>query len=191
MERFETSSRDRDQCGNKVKEIWSHGCPSLSGGLLGGFSWPPRLYTCSFCHREFRSAQALGGHMNVHRRDRALLRHSSPWDPSCLTKPRPDLNLIPPPNPNPNPNSVNFSPHCHAASSKACAYTFPSLFSPLKSFTSSSSSSASSMEALQGSRPVKPFFRVGELKSFFDMDIEMYATDIDDDLDLELRLGPS
>ncbi|XP_024388201.1 uncharacterized protein [Physcomitrium patens] len=33
--------------------------------------WPPRSYSCSFCHREFRTAQALGGHMNVHRRERA------------------------------------------------------------------------------------------------------------------------
>ncbi|EPS65508.1 hypothetical protein M569_09274, partial [Genlisea aurea] len=41
-----------------------------------GFSWPPRSYCCSFCKREFRSAQALGGHMNVHRRDRARLRLS-------------------------------------------------------------------------------------------------------------------
>ncbi|XP_073287289.1 transcriptional regulator SUPERMAN-like [Primulina huaijiensis] len=43
-----------------------------------GFSWPPRCYSCSFCRREFRSAQALGGHMNVHRRDRARLRRFSP-----------------------------------------------------------------------------------------------------------------
>ncbi|CAN6240690.1 unnamed protein product [Urochloa humidicola] len=40
---------------------------------LGG-TWPPRSYTCAFCRREFRSAQALGGHMNVHRRDRAKMR---------------------------------------------------------------------------------------------------------------------
>ncbi|EES11345.1 hypothetical protein BDA96_06G215500 [Sorghum bicolor] len=40
---------------------------------LGG-SWPPRSYTCAFCRREFKSAQALGGHMNVHRRDRARMR---------------------------------------------------------------------------------------------------------------------
>lgn len=33
--------------------------------------WPPRSYSCSFCQREFRTAQALGGHMNVHRRERA------------------------------------------------------------------------------------------------------------------------
>ncbi|XP_075084906.1 uncharacterized protein LOC107788989 [Nicotiana tabacum] len=41
-----------------------------------GLIWPPRCYSCSFCKREFRSAQALGGHMNVHRRDRARLKQS-------------------------------------------------------------------------------------------------------------------
>ncbi|GAA0162895.1 hypothetical protein LIER_18890 [Lithospermum erythrorhizon] len=45
------------------------------GELNGEFlSWPPRSYTCSFCKKEFRSSQALGGHMNIHRRDRARLR---------------------------------------------------------------------------------------------------------------------
>ncbi|PON43353.1 TFIIH C1-like domain containing protein [Parasponia andersonii] len=48
--------------------------------MINGFSWPPRSYTCSFCKREFRSAQALGGHMNVHRKDRARLRQSPPRD---------------------------------------------------------------------------------------------------------------
>ncbi|KAJ9146703.1 hypothetical protein P3X46_028936 [Hevea brasiliensis] len=38
--------------------------------------WPPRSYFCNFCGREFGSAQALGGHMNVHRRDRARLKQS-------------------------------------------------------------------------------------------------------------------
>ncbi|CAA6656791.1 unnamed protein product [Spirodela intermedia] len=42
-----------------------------------GYPWPPRSYSCSFCRREFRSAQALGGHVNVHRRDRARLKLSS------------------------------------------------------------------------------------------------------------------
>ncbi|XP_010275242.1 PREDICTED: uncharacterized protein LOC104610368 [Nelumbo nucifera] len=45
-------------------------------GSIMGTTWPPRSYTCTFCRREFRSAQALGGHMNVHRRDRARLRQS-------------------------------------------------------------------------------------------------------------------
>ncbi|KAK7373775.1 hypothetical protein VNO80_07195 [Phaseolus coccineus] len=44
-----------------------------------GCVWPPRSYSCTFCTREFRSAQALGGHMNVHRRDRARLKQ--PYSP--------------------------------------------------------------------------------------------------------------
>ncbi|XP_074574608.1 transcriptional regulator SUPERMAN-like [Curcuma longa] len=61
---------------------------SSSGGFVGGsgcFPWPPRSYSCSFCKREFKSAQALGGHMNVHRRDKARLRVSIP-----------NLNMPPP-----------------------------------------------------------------------------------------------
>ncbi|KAF9676858.1 hypothetical protein SADUNF_Sadunf08G0047100 [Salix dunnii] len=50
-----------------------------ASGNLG--IWPPRYYTCSFCKREFRSAQALGGHMNVHRRDRARLKQSLTLSP--------------------------------------------------------------------------------------------------------------
>ncbi|PWA21870.1 hypothetical protein CTI12_AA629500 [Artemisia annua] len=45
-------------------------------GPLGSFVWPPRSYSCSFCRREFRSAQALGGHMNVHRREKAKLKQN-------------------------------------------------------------------------------------------------------------------
>uniref|UniRef100_J3L8P4 C2H2-type domain-containing protein n=1 Tax=Oryza brachyantha TaxID=4533 RepID=J3L8P4_ORYBR len=51
-----------------------------------------RSYPCGFCKREFRSAQALGGHMNVHRRDRARLRLTSPPAPPLL----PNLNYPPP-----------------------------------------------------------------------------------------------
>ncbi|PON57050.1 Zinc finger transcription factor [Parasponia andersonii] len=47
-------------------------------GNVMGTTWPPRSYTCAFCRREFRSAQALGGHMNVHRRDRARLHQVMP-----------------------------------------------------------------------------------------------------------------
>ncbi|KAG0541271.1 hypothetical protein BDA96_02G001800 [Sorghum bicolor] len=70
-----------------------------AAGQLGGCVWPPRSYTCTFCRREFRSAQALGGHMNVHRRDRARLRQcaspSSPPDhdqePIAAPLPTPEL----------------------------------------------------------------------------------------------------
>ncbi|KVH95204.1 transcriptional regulator SUPERMAN-like isoform X1 [Cynara cardunculus var. scolymus] len=47
-------------------------------GNIMGTTWPPRSYTCTFCRREFQSAQALGGHMNVHRRDRARIHQSQP-----------------------------------------------------------------------------------------------------------------
>ncbi|OMO66396.1 hypothetical protein CCACVL1_21179 [Corchorus capsularis] len=40
-------------------------------------SGQPKSYTCSFCQKGFSNAQALGGHMNIHRRDRAKLRESS------------------------------------------------------------------------------------------------------------------
>ncbi|XP_019162188.1 PREDICTED: zinc finger protein 6 [Ipomoea nil] len=36
-----------------------------------------RLYRCTFCQRGFSNAQALGGHMNIHRKDRAKLREFS------------------------------------------------------------------------------------------------------------------
>lgn len=34
-------------------------------------------YSCSFCQRGFSNARALGGHMNIHRRDRAKLKQSA------------------------------------------------------------------------------------------------------------------
>lgn len=40
-----------------------------------------RSYECVFCKRGFTTAQALGGHMNIHRKDRAKAK------PSNLTKP--------------------------------------------------------------------------------------------------------
>ncbi|KAI3694640.1 hypothetical protein L1987_77608 [Smallanthus sonchifolius] len=37
----------------------------------------PRSYECNFCKRGFTNAQALGGHMNIHRKDKTKLKHSS------------------------------------------------------------------------------------------------------------------
>ncbi|KAK7345798.1 hypothetical protein VNO77_16409 [Canavalia gladiata] len=76
-----------------------------------GTSWPARNYACSFCKREFRSAQALGGHMNVHRRDRARLRSSlSTWVSSDqCPKPNPSTK---PNNPSVLPTSSSPSPLC-------------------------------------------------------------------------------
>ncbi|KAL9998556.1 putative transcription factor C2H2 family [Helianthus debilis subsp. tardiflorus] len=58
-----------------------------------GISWRQRSFMCNFCKKEYKSAQALGGHMNVHRRDRARLRQSSP----SLDHPNPNPNFSSPP----------------------------------------------------------------------------------------------
>ncbi|XP_022755817.1 transcriptional regulator SUPERMAN-like [Durio zibethinus] len=39
---------------------------------------PARSYKCTFCKRGFSNAQALGGHMNIHRRDKAKLKQALP-----------------------------------------------------------------------------------------------------------------
>ncbi|CAM0947071.1 unnamed protein product [Alopecurus aequalis] len=73
--------------------LWSFG-----GG--GGMPWPATAqrssssYTCGYCKRDFRSAQALGGHMNVHRRERARLRHYYSCAP--IHRVLPNLNFAPP-----------------------------------------------------------------------------------------------
>ncbi|KAI4349418.1 hypothetical protein L6164_010009 [Bauhinia variegata] len=43
-----------------------------------------RSYECVFCKRGFTTAQALGGHMNIHRKDRAKTKPSFP--PSSSSK---------------------------------------------------------------------------------------------------------
>ncbi|CAL5081402.1 unnamed protein product [Urochloa decumbens] len=62
---------------------------------------PPKIrpssssHTCGYCKREFRSAQGLGGHMNVHRMDRARLIHHQ-----CSSHRLSLAAASPPPNPN-------------------------------------------------------------------------------------------
>ncbi|KAL5199592.1 hypothetical protein ABZP36_020795 [Zizania latifolia] len=87
-------------------------------------AWPPRSYPCGFCKREFRSAQALGGHMNVHRRDRARLRHAASPPPA---PPRPRLRLPPPPKQPPLLPNLNYPPPVHDYYSVLDQTTAPAL----------------------------------------------------------------
>ncbi|KAI3790694.1 hypothetical protein L2E82_03925 [Cichorium intybus] len=132
--------------GKAITDNYSWGISSEQNGLgdggdlLGGFSWPPRSYTCTFCKREFRSAQALGGHMNVHRRDRARLRQMPcsrdlPIHPQNFSSNYSLFNLNQDPNPHPNPNcKSNPNPNMSQYFSSNLSST-PTMF---PSFTSTS-----------------------------------------------------
>lgn len=97
MEKVNLSGRD------KFKGRWDGTNFSFERDRSYGFSWPQRNYNCNFCQKEFKSAQALGGHMNVHRRDRAkqLTQHSSSSSSSEINN---TPNLHSSPNPKPNLN---------------------------------------------------------------------------------------
>ncbi|KAL4295585.1 hypothetical protein GQ457_12G004160 [Hibiscus cannabinus] len=139
---------------------------------LYGFPWPPRSYTCSFCKREFRSAQALGGHMNAHRRERARLLRQSP--PYFL---------------NPNPNFSSSS-----SSSSLLSYGFTCEMKKWRgngSFVGSLSSKGSdSTYMVKGAKSCFEFMKDSKLKMKMKMN-EIVMSDSNEDLDLELRLGCS
>jgi len=144
--------------------------------LAGCFPWPPpqrslssSSYTCGYCRREFRSAQALGGHMNVHRRDRARLRQccSPATYPSSLPSPSlaaPHQHRAPLPN-------LNYSPpHCAAPTAAA----EPVIYSFFSTTTSTVSAAALEVSLELG---IGVCGRGGE------------AVELAEGLDLELRLG--
>ncbi|KAL1192717.1 Transcriptional regulator SUPERMAN [Cardamine amara subsp. amara] len=109
MERSNNIELRNSFYGRARTSSWSYGdydSYQQDHDYLLGFSWPPRSYTCSFCKREFRSAQALGGHMNVHRRDRARLRLQQSSSSSSTPSP-------PYPNPNYSYSSMATSPPPH------------------------------------------------------------------------------
>lgn len=190
----------------KVRDSWEYSGISSEGDLLRGFHpWPPRSYTCTFCKREFRSAQALGGHMNVHRRDRARLRQSPPKNGHDypFLNPNPNLNSNPNPNPSQNPN-----------------HDYPQMVSPSSLSALSSPSSASPVgikkwvvfhkkgggdmgkikagKTLVGVSEFEGLYRdsrfevVKKAGNIVQLDLEIgLVADSKEDLDLELRLGRS
>ncbi|KAK9137741.1 hypothetical protein Sjap_008335 [Stephania japonica] len=164
--------------------------------LLNGFSWPPcRSYSCSFCKREFRSAQALGGHMNVHRRDRARLRVQSPLllqndtsdsnpNSNQCSKTSSDLKSIKC-NPNfspdvPSPLMMGASYYACLSSSTNHSSMWMERNSTIIASASNSDDWGSTMKALKELKEEK------EKKVRVDLGLNSV-----EDLDLELRLGYS
>ncbi|XP_074566509.1 putative transcriptional regulator RABBIT EARS [Curcuma longa] len=100
-----------------VESSWEEEAFARDSAHLDGCIWPPRFYSCSFCGRDFRSAQALGGHMNVHRKDRAMLKqHNSSSSPTGsetleITSSAPEAcTTVNHANPNPNSNVMVCAP---------------------------------------------------------------------------------
>ncbi|KAK7386328.1 hypothetical protein VNO78_26488 [Psophocarpus tetragonolobus] len=181
-----------------------------------GTTWPPRSYTCTFCRREFRSAQALGGHMNVHRRDRARLHQASPNNNninpisplSISPHPSPSsfLNISPSPDPFangglcllypfPSPNTAPFSPLAHnTCLNNACADS-PSTFHPV---SSSHSHPSNTLMMVPTCSPTSFDFSVAQPHPGINLfssslgKVEQQPTASSphhEELDLELRLG--
>ncbi|XXG87359.1 hypothetical protein AAC387_Pa11g2068 [Persea americana] len=146
-----------------------------------------RFYACVFCKRGFSTAQALGGHMNIHRRDRA--RQQTP--PSISNRPghepaysgfppqqsqnQPSNQSIPPDSPTNYhyvPSSTSGSQHVKTFHGDSSGVLMPPR--QLSLFGEDLSVGASSQA------------RVSRVK-----DGEEEKKDRqDDELDLELRLGP-
>lgn len=127
-----------------IDQLRSQPCPSFGSSAAYNYSghnasweehafaedtllhvWPPRSYSCTFCRREFRSAQALGGHMNVHRRDRARLRQQQqPSSPNSQTPDDQQSN----PNTPPSDDCIarnRSSDNCNYYPSSVCAVKDP------------------------------------------------------------------
>jgi C2H2-type zinc finger len=186
MERYGIlGSKDEDQ---SWKYNHRRGVGLYSNGVIGGFSWPPRSYGCSFCKREFRSAQALGGHMNVHRRERARLRqYSPPWDK--------------PPNPNPNINHSKTSiPNLNIAPTSPSSPSSSPLSPSMKTNTTQDQVKFSlfghnytlqkTHVPFYGETKIRDLDVVEEQSTIeLELAVGLCKDHLEDGLDLELRLG--
>ncbi|GAB4841691.1 hypothetical protein Ancab_022413 [Ancistrocladus abbreviatus] len=184
---------------SKVKSLWES---EKFKDWPSDYPWPPRNYTCSFCRREFKSAQALGGHMNVHRRDRARMRDQSPPTSSWVNNIDHSSNTDPNPSPNPNPNP-NFSP----SSSNVYTHQYSLVTLSLSSYSSAYQASRKEKEkgplvvaGMHGCHdPLRGFSRVSghgdemeilKAKQVIQLDLELSLNgERKEELDLELRLG--
>ncbi|KAL2322898.1 hypothetical protein Fmac_027277 [Flemingia macrophylla] len=172
-----------------------------------GTTWPPRSYTCSFCRREFRSAQALGGHMNVHRRDRARLHQASTTNnPVSLPHPSSSIVNISPSQehlvangglyflyPFPSPNTVPFPTlgRNAALNNNACSDSPSALFSvsPLSNHLPNNLMSMSDSFDFSVAPPEMSGFSSCWLGSGRVEQEHAASSTNHEELDLELRLG--
>ncbi|CAL5386595.1 unnamed protein product [Camellia sinensis] len=80
-----------------------------------------RSYECTFCKRGFSNAQALGGHMNIHRKDKAKLKQASNYQ-SSKTQPLYSPNPVP-------PNPIQISEFKSSSGEENRSRKWPGIFS--------------------------------------------------------------
>ncbi|XP_043693250.1 transcriptional regulator TAC1-like [Telopea speciosissima] len=137
-----------------------------------------RSHVCVFCKRGFTTAQALGGHMNVHRRDRAKIKQNE----ASLVSNVPDFSSI-----------SSYPPHSPIPEAKRSYY---------KNFPSSTSSprfpNAYHADQQLHSQRQEHMSLVDEEDWHTDLSLQIGPTKIEknkkkkreeDEVDLELRLG--
>ncbi|XP_021912676.1 zinc finger protein 10 [Carica papaya] len=182
------------QVAEQEDDSWEVRAFEQDTGNIMGTTWPPRSYTCTFCRREFRSAQALGGHMNVHRRDRARLHQSSAPQPpgraaTSMIIPTQDLTA------NgglcllyqlPNPKGILAAPTGDTIDSPSTILSispYPShhLITPPLNFTLSPSSTSTKAQS--------PWVKSADVSANRLITADHSAAM--EEVDLELRLGPS
>uniref|UniRef100_A0A0A0LD93 C2H2-type domain-containing protein n=1 Tax=Cucumis sativus TaxID=3659 RepID=A0A0A0LD93_CUCSA len=71
-----TTTTDQDQSSKPTTEDTDQINNEMGSG---------RSYECVFCKRGFTTAQALGGHMNIHRKDRVKNKPNTPSKPEPFT----------------------------------------------------------------------------------------------------------
>lgn len=146
-----------------------------------------RSYLCVFCKRGFTTAQALGGHMNIHRKDRA--KPPSTNKPSTIIKQDQESNIN---------NLYSVPPfYDHPISSYDPWYATTQGAAPIhyQSYFPASTSSTYDQTSIH----TFPFggdhccmslsLQFGTAKYEEDMEKKRTSESEDDGLDLELRLG--
>ncbi|XP_010274841.1 PREDICTED: transcriptional regulator SUPERMAN-like [Nelumbo nucifera] len=154
-----------------------------------------RSYGCVFCKRGFTTAQALGGHMNIHRKDRARIRQ--PAVPSVSTG-KPDNEYVSPAPLPPPPTSTRW-PLYRSPPREAQTTTYHVYLPPSSSGTRHPPEYHADEFHLQRPQPLSPFdehdwrtnlsLQLGPTHTKNGGEGENKREAQEDEPDLELRLG--
>ncbi|XP_052179831.1 transcriptional regulator SUPERMAN-like [Diospyros lotus] len=151
-----------------------------------------RSYECVYCKRGFTTAQALGGHMNIHRKDKAKTRPAAPLIHSSHNYNKHDEQFCTNPGIFLQPVSNHLAPYYNNSAVSEVGYR---TYFPAPAATAARPSNEFSGQNPQIFRPSGDDWRLSLSLRFApvlleeDTDQEMRGGSEEDGLDLELRLG--